>query len=216
MKRLPRILRSGALYFGIVPRNVRATEGHSLRDVSCKSRVACSLVAVIAAAYAAVCAAATGPGEYQVKAVFLFNFTQFVEWPAAAFADEKAPFVICVVGRDPFGKNLDEAVRGERVGSRELVVQRHESVDQLGHCQILFVADPAAERPAELAAALEGRSVLTVGDAQGRAGRDVVIGFVSDRNRIRLRINLKAAQEAGLVISSKLLRPAEIVGGSRG
>jgi hypothetical protein len=213
---LQRILRSNALYFGIVRRNVRATEGHSLRGVSIKTKVACSFVAVIAAAYAAVCAAATAAGEYQIKAVFLFNFTQFVEWPAAAFADEKAPFVICVVGRDPFGTNLDEAVRGERVGARELVVQRYDAVEKLGHCQILFVADPAAERPAELAAALAGRSVLTVGDAQGRAGRDVVIGFVSDRNRIRLRINLKAAQDAGLVISSKLLRPAEIVGETRG
>lgn len=181
-----------------------------------KTRFACSLVAVIVAAYAAVCAAASAPGEYQVKAVFLFNFTQFVEWPAGAFPDDKAPFVICVLGRDPFGENLDEAVRGERVGSRDLVVQRYESLEKVGHCQILFVTDLAAERPAGLAAALVGRSVLTVGDAQGRAGRDVVIGFVSDRNRIRLRINLKAAQDAGLVISSKLLRPAEIVGAKRG
>jgi hypothetical protein len=187
-----------------------------LRDVSIRVRVACSLVAVFAAACAAVCVAAGPPTEYQVKAVFLFNFTQFVEWPAAAFPDERAPFVIAVLGRDPFGENLDQAVRGERVGSRELVVQRYESLEKLGPCQILFVADPAAERPAELAAALEGRSVLTVGDAQSRAGREVVIGFVSERNRIRLRINLKAAQEAGLVISSKLLRPAEIVDGTQG
>jgi hypothetical protein len=187
-----------------------------LRDVSLKTRVACSLVAAVAAAFAGLCAAATAAGEYQVKAVFLFNFTQFVEWPAAAFSDDKAPFVICVVGRDPFGANLDDAVRGERVGARELVVQRYDSPEKLGNCQILFVSDPATERPAELASALEGRSVLTVGDAQGRAGRDVVIGFVSDRNRIRLRINLKAAQDAGLIISSKLLRPAEIVGEGRG
>jgi hypothetical protein len=187
-----------------------------LRDVSRKTRFAGALVAVIAAAYAAVCVAATAPAEYQVKAVFLFNFTQFVEWPAGAFTDEKAPFVIGVLGRDPFGANLDEAVRGERVGSRELVVRRYDSLDKLGDCQILFVSDLSSERPTELAAALQGRSVLTVGDAQGRAGRDVVIGFVSDRNRIRLRINLKAAQDAGLVISSKLLRPAEIVGETRG
>lgn len=186
-----------------------------MRDVSRKTRFAGTLVAAIAAAYAAVCVAAA-PAEYQVKAVFLFNFTQFVEWPQAAFPDDKAPFVIGVLGRDPFGVNLDEAVRGERVGSRELVVRRYDSLEKIGDCQILFVSDQSSERPAELAAALQGRSVLTVGDAQGRAGRDVVIGFVSDRSRIKLRINLKAAQDAGLVISSKLLRPAEIVGESRG
>ncbi len=174
------------------------------------------IAAALAVAYAAVCAAATAPGEYQVKAVFLFNFTQFVEWPAAAFPDDNTPFVIGVLGKDPFGAHLDEAVRGERVGARPLIVERYESLEKIGEPQILFVGDLMAERPAELAAALAGRNVLTVGDAQSRTGRDVVIGFISDRNRIRLRINLKAAQDAGLVISSKLLRPAEIVGEARG
>jgi hypothetical protein len=172
--------------------------------------------AALAVAYAAVCSAATAPGEYQVKAVFLFNFTQFVEWPPAAFSNEKAPFVIGVLGKDPFGAHLDEAVRGERVGSRELIIERYDSLEKIRAPQILFVGDLTADRPAELASALAGRNVLTVGDAQGRAGGDVVIGFVSERNRIRLRINLKAAQDAGLVISSKLLRPAEIVGEGRG
>jgi hypothetical protein len=170
------------------------------------------LAVALAVASAAVCTAATAPSEYQVKAVFLFNFTQFVEWPPDAFLDDKAPFVIGVLGKDPFGAHLDDAVRGERVGARELIVERYESLDQVRAPQILFVSELAADRPAQLTAALTGRKVLTVGDAQGRAGRDVVIGFVSDRNRIRLRINLKAAQDAGLVISSKLLRPAEIVG----
>jgi hypothetical protein len=181
-----------------------------VRSARHKTGFATVLAALLA--YAVVCAAAPAPSEYQVKAVFLFNFTQFVEWPSAAFDDDKDPFVIGVVGKDPFGAYLDDAVRGERVGSRPLVIERYASLEKIGEPQILFVGDLAAERPAELEAALAGRNVLTVGDAQGRTGREVVIGFVSDRNRIRLRINLKAAQQAGLVISSKLLRPAEIVG----
>src|SRR6185295_17077931 len=65
-----------------------------------------------------VAIAAPAPSEYQVKAVFLFNFTQFVDWPAQSFADARAPFVIGVLGRDPFGSALDEAVRGETVNGR--------------------------------------------------------------------------------------------------
>lgn len=187
-----------------------------VRSACHKAGFAKFLAAALAVACAAVCAAATAPGEYQVKAVFLFNFTQFVEWPSAAFTDDQSPFVIGVLGKDPFGTHLDEAVRGERVGARALIVERYESLEKMREPQILFVGDLMADRPAELAAALAGRNVLTVSDAQSRAARDVVIGFVSDRNRIRLRINLKAAQDAGLVISSKLLRPAQIVGEAGG
>jgi hypothetical protein len=69
--------------------------------------------------------AAAQPAEYQVKAVFLFNFTQFVSWPRESFADPQAPFVIGILGRDPFGRALDDAVRGEQVGGRPLVIERY-------------------------------------------------------------------------------------------
>ena len=50
--------------------------------------------------------------EYQLKAVFLFNFAQFVEWPASAFPKPDTPLGICILGEDPFGSYLDETVRG--------------------------------------------------------------------------------------------------------
>jgi hypothetical protein len=58
--------------------------------------------------------------EYQLKAVFLFNFAQFVEWPASAFPSPETPLVIGVLGEDPFGPYLDETVRGEKVNDRPL------------------------------------------------------------------------------------------------
>ena len=159
-----------------------------------------------------------GPGaraettpEYQVKAVFLFNFAQFVEWPAAAFTDAKAPLVIGVLGEDPFGTHLDDVVRGETVGGRRLVVQRHERAEDAVGCHILFVSRSESKRLEQVIAALRGHSILTVGDTEGFAQRGVMIRFITEKNRIRLRINLDAAKAAGLVVSSKLLRPAEIV-----
>jgi hypothetical protein len=151
------------------------------------------------------------PTEYQVKAVFLFNFSQFVDWPATAFADGRAPLVIGVLSSDPFGAMLDEIVRGETVKGRPLTVRRYQSLDQVDNCHILFVDRSQDAQFDTIVAALKDRSVLTVGDFEGFARRGGVIRFVTVGNRIRLRVNLAAAQAANLTISSKLLRPATIV-----
>jgi hypothetical protein len=151
------------------------------------------------------------PSEYEVKAVFLFNFSQFVDWPAAAFADDRSPLIIGVLGDDPFGAMLDEIVRGETVNGRPLAVRRYESVDQIDHCHILFIGRSQADKLDMVVAALKERNVLTVGDFDGFARHGGIIRFVTAGNKIRLHVNLAAAQQARLTISSKLLRPAQIV-----
>jgi hypothetical protein len=149
--------------------------------------------------------------EYQVKAVFLFNFAQFVEWPPSAFPDSAAPLVICVLGEDPFGPYLDETVRGETVQAHPLAVQRYRHVEEIRGCHIIFVGRQEQGRLDEILDTLKGRPTLTVSDAEGFARRGGMIRFTTDRNRIRLRINLEAARDAHLTLSSKLLRPAVIV-----
>jgi hypothetical protein len=159
----------------------------------------------------ALSAPAAAPGEYQLKAVFLFNFAQFVEWPPQAFPDAQAPLVIGVLGMDPFGAYLDETVRGETVNNRPLVVQRYGRVEDINTCHILFISRSEADRLEQIVASLKGRSILTVSDAEDAALRGVMIRMIMVENKIRLRINLEEAQAANLKISSKLLRPAEIV-----
>ena len=66
--------------------------------------------------------AAVPPAEYRVKAVFLFNFAQFVDWPPDAFTAPGQPFVIGVLGKDPFGAELDSAVRRERLAKDAVVL----------------------------------------------------------------------------------------------
>lgn len=157
--------------------------------------------------------AAAPVSEFQLKAAFLFHFPAFVEWPPAALPRDKAPFVIGVLGKDPFGATLDDMVRGETVNQHPLAVERYRDAAEIRDCQILFI--PAAELarldPAVMTA-LKGHSVLTVTDADAAAPRGVIIALVKRDNRIRLRIDLQAARESNLTISSKLLRPAEIVG----
>jgi hypothetical protein len=171
------------------------------------------VLAVLATGSAGALAA---PSEYQVKAVFLFNFAQFVDWPAEAFPRPDAPFVIGILGQDPFGSQLDDVVRGETVNKRTLVVERYRSVAEIRDCNILFIGSNESGHLDEILMALKGRSILTVGDADPAAQRGVMIQLVNENNRIRLRINVAAAKAGNLTISSKLLRPAEIVGTGEG
>jgi hypothetical protein len=159
---------------------------------------------------------ASPPSEYQIKAVFLFNFAQFVEWPVSAFPDPQTPFVIGVLGRDPFGAELDAVVRGETIDKRSLVIERYHDIDELKHCNILFIGRPQLRELPRILAALKGRSILTVSDGDEEEQSGVMIRLVTRSNRIRLRIDVGAAKAGNLVISSKLLRPAEIVDGGKG
>jgi hypothetical protein len=147
--------------------------------------------------------------EYDLKAVFLYNFTQFVEWPPRAFPDSSTPLVIGILGADPFGKILDEVVRGEVIRNRKLIVQRYARPEEVKTCHVLFISRSETGRLDQLLASLKGRNILTVGESGGFTQQGGMIGFATERNKIRLRINLTAAKEAGLIISSKLLRVAE-------
>jgi YfiR/HmsC-like len=167
--------------------------------------------ALIALAWLAAATSASAPSEYQLKAVFLFNFAQFVEWPSQSFGAPDAPFVIGVVGEDPFGGELDAVVRGETVLGHPLVVKRYRTLSEVKPCQILFISESELSRLDNILSSLDRRAVLTVSDIYRAAERGTVIQFTNERNRLRLRINVAAAKAAGLTISSKLLRPAEIV-----
>jgi hypothetical protein len=162
---------------------------------------------------AAACWAAAPPSEYQVKAVFLFNFAQFVEWPAQAFPNPASPFVIGILGTDPFGPELDAVVRGEKIDKHSLVIERYRDIGELHNCNILFIGRAEIGELPHILEVLKGRSILTVTDAQDGDPGGVMIRLVTRSNRIRLRIDVGAAKAGNLVISSKLLRPAEIVGG---
>lgn len=148
-----------------------------------------------------------GP-EYQVKALFLYNFAQFVSWPSTQPSD--APFVIGIVGDDPFNSYLDETVRGEKVNNRLLTTQRFRRGRDPRNCNILFISQSERDRAAQIVSSLKGRSVLTVSDIEGFANSGGMIELFTEENKIHIRINLEAVKAANLRVSSKLLRVAEV------
>jgi hypothetical protein len=168
-----------------------------------------ALLLLVACALAGVSAPVS---EYQLKAVFLFNFAHFVEWPPAALPHDNAPFVIGVLGKDPFGRDLDDVVHGEAVNQHPLAIERYATVADVRSCQILFVSAAEAPHLDGIVGTLQQRSVLTVTDAEGPLPPGVIIGLFRQDNRIRMRIDLQAAKASNLTISSKLSRAAEIVG----
>jgi YfiR/HmsC-like len=168
---------------------------------------------------AALAVASARPAEGQavrasaseVQAVFLFHFSQFVEWPAEAFADPKSPLVIGILGKDPFGSFIDETVKGETVRGRPFRVDRYHRLDEIKDCHILFISRSESKRLEGILAALKDRPILTVSNDVALDRNGGIIRFILDESRIRLSIDLEAAQAARLTFSSKLLRSAEIV-----
>lgn len=149
--------------------------------------------------------------EYQIKGVFLFNFLQFVEWPAAAFPDGDAPIRIGVLGDDPFGKVLEDTVRGELIRNRRLVVERSHHLAELKHCHLLFICRSENHRLDEILASLATRPVLTVCETTGFARQGGVIALFLEGKKVRFEINPATARQQGLKMSSQLLGLARIV-----
>lgn len=181
---------------------------------SCRDALARFIAALVALLPASIFAAdgdTRGVGEYALKAAFLFNFAQFVEWPPSALPSPQAPLVIGILGNDPFGDSLDSIVRGERISGHPLEVHRYQDARDIDACHVLFVSRSESGVLEAILQELRGRPILTVADFSRFGIQGGMIQFVKENNRIRFQINLDAAREAGLTISSKLLRPAEII-----
>ena len=153
------------------------------------------------------CVAQAPSTANQLKAVFLFNFSQFVTWPSNSMADN-SPFVIGVLGNDPFSSYIESVVEGEKVANHSIIIQRYDDVREMKNCQILFINKADA---GEVAKSVGSRPILTVSDDEGFAKSGGMVQFYLASNKIKIRINLNAAKAANLQISSKLLRLAEVI-----
>lgn len=149
--------------------------------------------------------------EYQVKAAFLYNFAKFVEWPPDVFANEKSPITLCVLGKDPFGRALDDVLQGKMINGREFLIRRTNDLAALKTCQLAFVSEAEIKRLSEIIKNLQGSSALLVGESEGFAERGGQIQFFLEDKKLRFSVNLDAVQRTRLKVSSKLLALAKIV-----
>jgi hypothetical protein len=151
--------------------------------------------------------------EYSIKGAFLYNFGRYVQWPATAFVDDHAPFVIGVLGADPFGTVLDEIATAAKVDGRPVVAKRFATLAEYSPCHILFItASTDAKVKTEVLTKLQNKGVLLVGEEAGLVQQGAVVNFYIENNKVRFEINVGTARQHQLKVSSKLLSLAKIVG----
>jgi hypothetical protein len=158
--------------------------------------------------------AQTAAEEYRLKAAFVFQFPQFVEWPAPAWTGRDS-LEICVSQPNAFGTALKELIEGESVKGRPLVIRQVGQAASLESCHLLFIAaahDGSQDHLLQRAASLP---ILTIGEAPRFLDRGGIINLRLVDRRVRFEINVEAADRAGLRLSSQLLRLAKDVRSGR-
>jgi len=149
--------------------------------------------------------------EYLIKAGFIYNFANLVQWPSNAFTQPDSPIVIGILGEDPFGTVLDRVLAGKKVNGRIFLVKRLKSVPDLKECHIVFVSSSEIAHLAEAIHLVKGMPILTIGEIPGFARRGGIINLFLEDNKVHFEVNVEAAKEADLNISSRLLALARIV-----
>lgn len=141
--------------------------------------------------------------EYAVKATFLYKFAPFVGWPPSAFDQPNAPFVLCIVGNDPFADPVEKTIASQHIGDHPIVLRRLAAVDAKAGCHLMFVDGSPGQTTAQALDAVRGAPTLTVTDS-GDATPGI-IQFVVVDGRVNFDIDTVAAAANHLTISSKLL-----------
>ena len=184
------------------------------RDVFRRGGLGLSLVAlsvVLALNSLSTCAQQPRPTEYAVKAAYLYNFGKFVDWPTKIGADRDKSFAICVLGKDPFGATLDATLANQTIDGRGVVAKRVASSQEALDCRILFISSSESGQLKDILATLDKSGVLTVSDSPQFSQRGGMIQFVADGNKVRFEVNLTNTENAGLTLSSELLKVAVAV-----
>jgi hypothetical protein len=149
--------------------------------------------------------------EDQVKAAYLFNFAKFIEWPAEAFDKPDAPINFCALGRSPVVDELDSSVGGKSLNGHTIMIKHLHGPEEIKGCHLLFLSASAGKQQQKLLQAASGLPVLLVAETAGFARAGGTINFMMESGRLLFEINIKAAENAHLKISSKLLSLARIV-----
>ena len=149
-------------------------------------------------------------GEYEVKAAYLFSFARFVEWPQRPARDDAA-FTICILGTDQFGAVLDRTIAGATIRGLKVGARRVDAVAAAAGCHIVFISGSEERQLATIVPALIRAGALTVSDMPHFTDRGGMIQFVSAASKVRFEINPTSTREAGLTMSSELLRVASTI-----
>ncbi len=150
--------------------------------------------------------------EYVLKGEFIERFTRFIDWPDSGFPSPTAPFVLCLIGEDPFGDYLARLAQERRIKDRRVLLAHLTANAQVDACQIAFISRSEKVNVAAIVARTGGKPILTIGDTPGFAQAGVLINFYRAEDFVRFEVNVDEAKRSGLKFSSQLMKLARIVG----
>lgn len=150
--------------------------------------------------------------EYEIKAVQLYTFAKYVTWPEKIFKGQ-SKIILGVLGDDPFGDKLDKVLKNRPVNGKLWEIRRAHTSKELRGCHIIFVCkseEPIIKKIMEELSGYRNSSVLTIGDNIHKfCGYGGIINFTEEK--YLFEINLKAATDSDLVLSTQLLRIAKAI-----
>jgi len=154
---------------------------------------------------------ASGRGEIEVKAAFLFNFARFISWPDKAFFSLDSPVVIGILGDAEFFEAANAVIKGKTVNNRLVETRELRRVPEAKNVHILFIGRSLQPMEDSIRTAVGGSPVFMISDSEGSAANGGMAHFYMDEERVRFALNSRVAQANGLTISSKLLRVATLM-----
>ena len=142
----------------------------------------------------------------RIKAAYIHQFSHFVSWPGseAVASSSIAQMTICIIGHDLVSEYLAK-LAGHRHGAYSIEIEHPTSPSAAHHCELLYITPRSPAEVDEIVREMDRFPVLTVSDVPGFVDRGGMIGFIVKEDRVRLEINLPAAQRARLHISAKLI-----------
>jgi hypothetical protein len=142
------------------------------------------------------------------KALFMYNFTKYIEWPAS---QRQGDFVIGVLGSSGLTKELETIAGRQKVGTQNIVVKTFASVDAIENCQILYLPSNKSSQIGQVVSKLAGKSVLIISDKDGLALQGAGINYISDGDKLKYEVNKGTIEKKGLTVSNSLLSLGVVV-----
>lgn len=146
-----------------------------------------------------------------VKAAFVFQFANYVQWPDDTFENDASPIVIGIVGNENMIKALGASVQGKNIGKRSIKVVAVAGDQEAQACHILYIDSSDDKRVDDYLSAVRSKPVLTVSDDDNFTEKGGVISLFEAQSKLRFEINVDEVERAKLTISSKLLSLAQVV-----
>ena len=146
--------------------------------------------------------------EYNLKAAFIYNFTQFIEWNSLNTSNE---FIIGVVNSSPITAALEDIARSKTVDSKKIIIRHFYTPEEINDCNILFISANSKIPLDKILEKTKSKNTLIISEQQGYAKLGSAINFIVVNAKLKFEANTKAIKSAGLTASSQLLKLAVIV-----